>query len=142
MQSILPGSFKRKRCLARPLGCFAAAACDKSNAKFRLVVLAEPTLVPCLTFNLQPPTWGLTREERPGPIDPREEKEAEKNRTTDSGIKPAAAVENVNNGSRSSSNAADEREGSLGVFSTCGTTSLIVLVSDLHVICCNTGDSR
>ncbi|CAM9500348.1 unnamed protein product, partial [Hapterophycus canaliculatus] len=29
-----------------------------------------------------------------------------------------------------------------GAFSTCGTTSLIVIVSDKYVICCNTGDSR
>lgn len=27
-------------------------------------------------------------------------------------------------------------------FSTCGTTSLVVVVTEQHVICCNTGDSR
>lgn len=36
----------------------------------------------------------------------------------------------------------DGAETTPGAFSTCGTTSLIVLVSDLYVICCNTGDSR
>lgn len=35
--------------------------------------------------------------------------------------------------------ALDERE---QAFSTCGATSLIVLVSDEYIICCNTGDSR
>lgn len=27
-------------------------------------------------------------------------------------------------------------------FSTCGTTSLVVIITDQHVICCNSGDSR
>lgn len=66
-----------------------------------------------------------------------EEKEAEKEGIMDGGIKPAVAKENADGGS--SSIAEDENH---GVFSTCGTTSLIVVVSDLHVICCNTGDSR
>lgn len=33
-------------------------------------------------------------------------------------------------------------EGHEQMFSTCGTTSLVVLITDKHVICCNTGDSR
>ncbi|CAM9476973.1 unnamed protein product [Ectocarpus fasciculatus] len=40
------------------------------------------------------------------------------------------------------SNATDDVDGGPAVFSTCGTTSLIVVVSDAFIICCNTGDSR
>lgn len=32
-------------------------------------------------------------------------------------------------------------DGSQG-FSTCGTTSLVVIITDDYIICCNTGDSR
>lgn len=72
-----------------------------------------------------------------------EEKEAEKEKVVASGTKPAKAMSNVgSSGTSSSGDAVDEREGGLVGFSTCGTTSLIVVVSDLHVICCNTGDSR
>lgn len=70
-----------------------------------------------------------------------EEKKTEKEGTIAGGIKPAEAVATAG-GSGGSGDAVDEAEGSLGVFSTCGTTSLIVVVTDLHVICCNTGDSR
>ncbi|CAM9474885.1 unnamed protein product [Scytosiphon promiscuus] len=37
---------------------------------------------------------------------------------------------------------ADEGGSSQEAFSTCGTTSLIVIISEKFVICCNTGDSR
>lgn len=35
-----------------------------------------------------------------------------------------------------------ELNGGKQAFSTCGTTSLIILISDEYIICCNTGDSR
>ncbi|CAM9113797.1 unnamed protein product [Ectocarpus sp. 12 AP-2014] len=41
-----------------------------------------------------------------------------------------------------SGNATDDTDGDPTGFSTCGTTSLIVVVSDAFIICCNTGDSR
>ena len=70
-----------------------------------------------------------------------EEKEEEEN-SDDRGIKPAEATANASGMSNGSGNAVEEREGSLVGFSTCGTTSLVVVVSDLYVMCCNTGDSR
>eukprot|EP00903_Cladosiphon_okamuranus_P010248 g9703.t2 len=82
--------------------------------------------------------------QRPRPFEILEEKESEKEGTTNGGSGIPSAEEAIANagGGGCGGDAVDEKKGSLGGFSTCGTTSLIVLVSDFHVICCNTGDSR
>ena len=47
---------------------------------------------------------------------------------------------------RRKSNSLEDSEASIDAdglaFSTCGTTSLIIVITDAWIVCCNTGDSR